>query len=52
MTTWTTNVEEDKETGEFLITFPDDLMEQLGWKEGDTVSWEQEGDNWILRRKE
>jgi antitoxin component of MazEF toxin-antitoxin module len=33
------DVQED-ENGELFLQFPDDLMEQLGWKEGDTINWD------------
>jgi bifunctional DNA-binding transcriptional regulator/antitoxin component of YhaV-PrlF toxin-antitoxin module len=36
-------VEED-ENGEQFLTFPDELMEELGWKEGDILNWDIQGD--------
>jgi hypothetical protein len=36
---WTTKVVEDEETGELVILFPPDLMESVGWKEGDNLAW-------------
>ena len=39
---FTTTVEED-ENGEQFITFPDDVMSDLGWKEGDTIDWKDMG---------
>jgi len=44
MNTWTLNVEEDHETGDSIITFPPDLLEQAGWKPGDSISWIDQGD--------
>jgi hypothetical protein len=38
-TTWTLNVEEDPVTGDGILTFPEDLLEKAGWKEGDTIVW-------------
>lgn len=32
-------VEEDLITGEQWITFPPELMNKLGWKEGDELEW-------------
>lgn len=49
MTTWTAIVEEG-ENGEAILTFPPELLEQVGWTEGTTISWKQEGDNWILSK--
>lgn len=34
---WTTNVVE--ENGELVILFPPDLMQHVGWKEGDNLAW-------------
>ena len=49
---YTANVIED-ENGEFLIPLPEDMLEELGWKVGDTIDW---GDNkdgsYTLTKKE
>lgn len=34
---WTTKVAE--ENGELVILFPPDLMQHVGWKEGDNLAW-------------
>jgi len=39
MKTWSLTVEEDTETGDAILTFPPDLLEEAGWKEGDTLNW-------------
>ena len=36
---YTIPVEEDAITGEQFITFPQDCIQQLGWKEGDVLLW-------------
>ena len=36
---WESKVEEDLITGEQWITFPPELMNKLGWKEGDELEW-------------
>jgi hypothetical protein len=41
---WVVPVEQFAETDECLITFPDDLMEKVGWKEGDSLNWKDNGD--------
>ena len=33
------DVQEDA-NGELFLQFPEDLMAELGWKEGDTINWE------------
>jgi len=51
MTTWTITVEEDPETGDLLLPFPEDFLETAGWKEGDTLNWEDNGDgSWSLTK--
>jgi len=36
---WILPVDDD-----YNITFPEDLLEQTGWKEGDTLQWIDQGD--------
>lgn len=38
-----TEIEED-ENGEPVITFPDELMFSMGWKEGDTILFKENDD--------
>ena len=53
MSTWTLDVKEDPETGDRILEFPDDLMEQAGWKEGDTIEWiDNKNGSWTLRKKD
>jgi hypothetical protein len=48
----TLTVQEDAETGEAFIVFPEEVMLELGWQEGDTVIWKDNGDgSWALTRK-
>lgn len=48
---WTLVVEENTETGELILSFPDDLMASAGWQEGDTLKWTDNGDgSWSLSR--
>jgi hypothetical protein len=50
-TNWTVEVQEDPETGDKILEFPDDLMESAGWKEGDTLEWIDNKDgSWTLRK--
>lgn len=49
---WILEVEEDKETGDCILTFPEDLLEQAGWKEGDELLWSNNEDgSWTLSKK-
>jgi hypothetical protein len=48
---WTLNIEEDPESGDAILTFPPDLLEQVGWKEGDTLNWvNQQNGSWLLKK--
>jgi hypothetical protein len=51
-TSWTLDVQEDPETGDCILQFPPELLEQAGWQEGDTLIWEDQGDgSWSLSKK-
>lgn len=48
---WTLEVEEDPETGEAVIQFPPDFLEAVGWTEGDSINWKNNGDgSWTLEK--
>lgn len=48
---WTTTVEEDPETGELLLTLPEELLTLQGWNDGDTLLWTDNGDGtWSLSK--
>jgi bifunctional DNA-binding transcriptional regulator/antitoxin component of YhaV-PrlF toxin-antitoxin module len=50
--TWTLNVEEN-EDGDQYITLPEEVLQQLNLKEGDTVEWIDNKDgSWTLVKKE
>jgi hypothetical protein len=49
---WTTVAEEDPETGDIMLTLPEELVKLQGWKEGDTLNWEDNGDgSWSLSKQ-
>jgi hypothetical protein len=49
---WTLEVQEDPESGDCILQFPPEMLEQVGWKEGDTLVWEQMSDGaWSLSKK-
>jgi len=37
MTKWTAYLEQDGD--DLILPFPDDLLEKMGWKEGDVLVW-------------
>ncbi len=52
MKQWTLTVEEDPETGDGILTFPLDFLEEAGWKEGDTIEWiDLKNGSWQLKKK-
>jgi len=43
-TSWTLTPTQDPGTGDLVITFPEDLLAQAGWKPGDEIVWTDLGD--------
>jgi hypothetical protein len=51
--TWTLEVKEDPENGDAILEFPDDLMLEAGWKEGDELDWiDNKNGSYTLKKKE
>ena len=52
MKSWILSVEEaNDDSGDAILTFPPDLLEQTGWKEGDTLNWiDQKDGSWLLKK--
>lgn len=48
---WQLPVEMDGPSGEYFVSFPDDLLEAANLKEGDQVEWVDQGDGSYLLRK-
>ena len=41
----------EREDGELYLEFPEDIMEELGWNEGDTLEWKDNGDgSWTIMK--
>ena len=50
---WTVSVEEDTTTGDLYLPFPNDMLEKLGWVEGDTLEWSvNDNGSFTLTKKE
>lgn len=46
---WTITVEEDPDTKDLILPLPQDMLEMQGWKEGDILEWQDNGDgSWSL----
>jgi len=50
MKSWLRCVEED-ENGDCIINLPDELIERMGWKEGDILDCNVNDDGTILLKK-
>ena len=51
--TWTINLEEDPETGDLILPLNDDILEQTGWKTGDSIDWIDNKDgSWTMKKIE
>ena len=46
---WTVTLEEDTETGDLVLPFTQEILEELGWRDGDTLEWIDNKDgSWSL----
>ena len=51
--TWTITLEEDPETGDLILPLNDDILEQTGWKTGDSIDWIDNKDgSWTMKKIE
>jgi len=49
---WTLTIEQDTETGDLVLPFTDEILAELGWKEGDVLDWVDNRDgSWSLVKK-
>lgn len=50
MKSYITPIEKDEE-GNLLLTFPDELMETMDWKEGEVLEWiDNQDGSWTLKK--
>ena len=53
MQSWTITLEEDPDTGDLVLPFTDEILLELGWKEGDVVEWIDNKDGtWSLKKQD
>jgi len=45
-------IEYDDLNDEYIMPIPEDLLDSLGWVEGDVLKWEYSDDDSIMLRKE
>ena len=48
--TYSLKVEHNEVTDEYYIILPSELLEKVGWKEGDNIKWKKEKDSYILSK--
>lgn len=52
MNNWTITIQEDPDTKELVLPFTDEILEAVGWKEGDIIVWKKKDNGaWTLRKK-
>lgn len=39
MKSFTVNIEQDQDSGDFVLPFPPELLSQMGWSEGTELWW-------------
>lgn len=53
MKSWTIELQDDPETGDCILEFPPDMLEETGWKEGDVLEWLDNKDgSYTMTKKE
>lgn len=46
-------VEQDPETGEYILNFNEEILKETGWREGDTLEWKDLGNgSWSITKKD
>ena len=52
MTNWTVTVEEAEDgSGDLVLPLPQELLDLQGWKEGDELEWNDEGNGaWSITK--
>ena len=41
---------QENNSGDLFIAFPDELIDELGWQEGDILNWDLKGDGIVLSK--
>jgi bifunctional DNA-binding transcriptional regulator/antitoxin component of YhaV-PrlF toxin-antitoxin module len=41
---------QENNSGDLFIEFPDELIDELGWQEGDILNWDLKGDGIVLSK--
>jgi formylmethanofuran dehydrogenase subunit D len=51
MKTFTSNVLEICDNGDAIVELPPELLEEMGWKEGDTLNITEQNGNIIIKKE-
>jgi len=52
-TSWMLEVKIDQETGDGILEFPPEILQRVGWTQGEVLIWTDRGDGtWTLEKKE
>lgn len=52
MKSWTVTLEEDPETGDLILPFSNEMLQEVGWQEGDVIEWiDNKNGSWSLIKK-
>ena len=44
--------QEDPETGDLILPIPQELLDKMGWREGDEIEWKVDTEGrWVLSKK-
>lgn len=44
--------QEDPDTGDLLLPLPQELLDRMGWKEGDELEWKTDLEGrWVITKK-
>lgn len=43
-----TTIEHNEDFDEYFLTIPDELLDSLGWEEGDVLEWKVNSDGTVL----
>lgn len=49
---WTLTVKQHEDSEDLYIEFPEEVLNQLGWKEGDDLIWEGNNNTYYVRKKD
>lgn len=48
---WTSTVKQYEDSEDLYVELPEDLLDQLGWEEGDTLEWHGNHDTVYIVKK-